>query len=410
MTSRLMKMASFLLIVCLFVTACASKSATPASTTAATGDATKAPASKKDPIIIGSSMAMTGGAGYLGTDMKEVFDLIIKQTNEKGGINGHELKLINYDDENKPEKAVQNVQKLIKKDGAKVILGPSTAATSAAAQPVVDKEKSVMFSLSTAYMPPANSYAFNVGPTQATMHQLHQQWFVDKGIKKVGMIASTDSSGNISVDIIKNQYNKKDGVEYVIERMGLDTVDVTPQLTRLKSAGIQALVIIGPGAPPIIAIKNAGQLGMNIPILLTHSQASKAFADSLKGFVPAQLYVAATAGMAYKDMNEKNPIKPILLGFADDFKKEYSKDIDHVRAIGYDSIMMVVKALQDVGSDDPEKIKTYFETKVNKLMLTTSITSYTPDNHNGSSLAGAVLLKLDPDQSWHINWEPKFWE
>ncbi len=204
--------------------------------------------------------------------------------------------------------------------------------------------------------------------------------------------------------------NKKDGIEYVIERMGLQDIDVTPQLTRLKSAGIEALEIVGPGAPPAIAIKNAGQIGLDIPLILNASQVSYAFANSIKDYIPEQLYFAGTAPIAWKGLSEQNPLKPLMVKFADDFKKEYNKEIDHVTAIGYDSILTVIEAIKKAGSDDPEAVKHALETQFNNFIVTTAVVNYTPEDHQGTTNDGAVMLKLDPDLSWHVEWEPKFWE
>lgn len=397
-----------MVFVVVLLAACAgNQTSSPASATNKSGEAAKTDA--KNPIVLGSTMAMTGGAGFLGSSMKEVFDMVAKQVNAEGGINGRELKLIYYDDENNPEKAVQNAQKLIKKDGAKIILGPSTAQTSGAIQSVADKNKVIMFSLSPTYTAPGNSFGFVTSLKQDAFHEIPHEWYKQKGIKKVGLIATTDTSGNISAKIIEAM-NKKDGIEYVIERMGLQDIDVTPQLTRLKSAGIEALEIVGPGAPPAIAIKNAGQIGLDIPLILNASQVSYAFANSIKDYIPEQLYFAGTAPIAWKGLSEQNPLKPLMVKFADDFKKEYNKEIDHVTAIGYDSILTVIEAIKKAGSDDPEAVKHALETQFNNFIVTTAVVNYTPEDHQGTTNDGAVMLKLDPDLSWHVEWEPKFWE
>jgi branched-chain amino acid transport system substrate-binding protein len=387
---------SIFIIVLLFLSACSSQKTSSTSS--------------KDPIVLGSTMALTGGAGYLGQGFKKSYDLAIKNINDSGGIDGRKVKIIYYDDQNVPEKAVQNVQKLIKQDKVHIILGPSTAATSAAVQPIIDRAKVLMFSGSSAYTAPANSYGFNTSLKQEAMHQIHHEWFVKQGIKKVGLLATTDSSGDVSVNIINNKFNHKNGIEYVVERMGLDETDVSPQLTKLKSEGIQALVIVGPGAPPIIAIKNAVQQNFNIPILLTHSQVSRAFAESIKGFVPNQIYFAGTAPMAYQEVQDGNPLKKLMTKFADDYKKEYNTEIDHVAAVGYDSILSVIRGIQMAGSDDPTKIKNVFESKFKNMSFTTSIVNYTKQDHQGTNMDGAVLLRLDKDLSWHIQWEPQFWK
>lgn len=412
MNKTMARVVSVLTVLMFLLSACSgAKNGSPSATPSSPADSKPAEAKQaaKEPIVLGSTMALTGGAAFLGVGFKEVFDMVVKQVNAGGGINGREVKVIYYDDENTPEKAVQNAQKLINKDGVKVILGPSTAATSGAVQPIADKNKVIMFSMSAGYTAPAKSFGFNTSLKQKSAHEIHHEWFKKQGIKKVGMIATTDASGNISAKIIEDM-NKKDGIEYVVERMGLNDLDVTPQLTRLKSAGIQALVIIGPGSPPAIAIKNAGQLGFDMPILMTHSQVSRAFANSIKDFVPKKLYLSGASAMAYQEMSNDNPLKPLTLKLANDFKKEYNKEIDFASAVAYDSINTVMEVLKRVGSDDPQKIKDVLENNFKNFQGTTAVVNYTPEDHQGTNMDGAVLLRLDPDLSWHIEWEPEFWK
>jgi branched-chain amino acid transport system substrate-binding protein len=400
-----------IVLILMFVLSACSNGTKPAADSAASVPASSASASEeaKEAIVLGSTMALSGGAGYLGTTMRETFEIYIRKVNEQGGINGRPLRILYYDDENSPEKAVQNTQKLIQKDGVKVILGPSTAQTSGAVQPIADREKALIFSLSSAYAPNADSYVFNNSLGQTAMHEIHHEWFKSKGFQKVGLIATTDASGDISVDIVQKQYHNKDGIQYFVERMNMDTLDVTPELTRLISNGIEALVIIGPGAPPAIVVKNAGQLGLQIPLLMTHSQASYTFANSIKDIIPDNLYIASTAPIAYKELSPDNPLQPLATEFAEDYEKATGKKIDHISAVGFDSIHTVVEAIKKTGTDDPVKLKEVLETEFKDFVTSTAILNYSKDDHQGSSLDGAVLVKLNPDQTFSLEFEPKFW-
>ncbi|MFJ7727700.1 ABC transporter substrate-binding protein [Neobacillus sp. NPDC097160] len=397
MIKRWIRNIGLLLVILVTITACSSKSSS--------GDE-----NSKEPIVLGANLALTGPAGTYGTAMKDVFDFVIKQKNDDGGINGRKLKMVYYDDESKPEKTVQNFQKLIKKDGVNVIVGPSTTTTTVAVEPMIEKEKVIMFSGSNAYSPPGNSFAFNTSLKQPATHLIHHEWLKEKGIKKVGVMASTDESGNLSVNIIKNNFNKKDGIEYVFERMALDTVNVTAELTRLKEQGIEALVVIGTGAPVNIVLKGVDQLSLDKPVLLTQTQLNFAFADQVKDFMPKELYISGTPPMVYEQLDENNPLKPNLKKFAKLYKDGLHKEPDHLGAMGYDIITSVIKAIELAGSDDPEKMKKAFETKFKNMALTTSVVNYTPEDHQGTNGDGIVLIRLNQDSTWSLAMEPKFWE
>ena len=68
---------------------------------------------KTEEILIGSSLALGGHAGYLGTQMLQGAMSYIHHINEKGGIHKRKLKLIALDDRYNPTQCLYNTQKLI---------------------------------------------------------------------------------------------------------------------------------------------------------------------------------------------------------------------------------------------------------------------------------------------------------
>ena len=139
------------------------------------------------------------------------------------------------------------------------------------------------------------AYGFSSSYGQDAMHRMIHQWALKEGINKVGMIATNDVSGDISVGIVE-ELQGQDGVQYFIERMGVADVDITPQLTKLINEGIGALNIIGPGSAAGVAIQNAVNLQVDLPIILTHSQLSDVFANSIKDFIPDKIVYYWTTG------------------------------------------------------------------------------------------------------------------
>jgi len=67
-------------------------------------------------ILIGSSSALSGHAGYLGTNYMRGALAYINYVNEQGGIHGRKIKIISYDDQYDPPRCVANTHKLISED------------------------------------------------------------------------------------------------------------------------------------------------------------------------------------------------------------------------------------------------------------------------------------------------------
>ena len=55
--------------------------------------------SSKRPYVLGADFSITGRASFLGSPEALTVNMMVDQINKKGGINGHPLKVIMYDDE-----------------------------------------------------------------------------------------------------------------------------------------------------------------------------------------------------------------------------------------------------------------------------------------------------------------------
>ena len=107
-----MKLVSLVLAVVMLLgclTACGSKSATtdtPASTDAPSADASTAASSDGGEIVIALISNTTGDYAQYGQPVRDGAMLYINQLNAKGGINGKQVKVLEYDDKGDGVEAV----------------------------------------------------------------------------------------------------------------------------------------------------------------------------------------------------------------------------------------------------------------------------------------------------------------
>ena len=78
---------------------------------------------------VGCIFSITGKASWLGEPERNTAEMIAKEINEAGGINGHKLVLHIEDDQGDNTQAVNAANKLIKKDKVCAIIGPSISGT-----------------------------------------------------------------------------------------------------------------------------------------------------------------------------------------------------------------------------------------------------------------------------------------
>ena len=125
---KAMKLVSLVLAVVMLLgclTACGSKSATtdtPASTDASSADASTAASSDGGEIVIALISNTTGDYAQYGQPVRDGAMLYINQLNAKGGINGKQVKVLEYDDKGDGVEAV-NAYNLAKENGITAVIG-----------------------------------------------------------------------------------------------------------------------------------------------------------------------------------------------------------------------------------------------------------------------------------------------
>ena len=132
-----MKLVSLVLAVVMLLgclTACGSKSATtdtPASTDASSADASTAASSDGGEIVIALISNTTGDYAQYGQPVRDGAMLYINQLNAKGGINGKQVKVLEYDDKGDGVEAV-NAYNLACDNGITAVFGATLTGTTIA--------------------------------------------------------------------------------------------------------------------------------------------------------------------------------------------------------------------------------------------------------------------------------------
>src|SRR5215469_3685266 len=72
---------------------------------------------------IGIIVPLTGSQAAFGEALKNGYFIALDEINAKGGVLGKKLELDFYDDQSKPDQAVQGVSKLVDQDRVTVLIG-----------------------------------------------------------------------------------------------------------------------------------------------------------------------------------------------------------------------------------------------------------------------------------------------
>src|SRR5215469_3444506 len=119
----------------LALTAVASAAAMILAACSSSGTTTSSGTASKSPILIGTSLSLTGDFSVDGQAFERGYNLWVKEINKSGGLLGHKVTLKIVNDNSDPGTVTTNYTQLISTDHAAFVFGPfSTLLTAPAAQ------------------------------------------------------------------------------------------------------------------------------------------------------------------------------------------------------------------------------------------------------------------------------------
>ncbi|WP_457552118.1 ABC transporter substrate-binding protein [Desulfobacula sp.] len=203
---------------------------------------------KDDEILIGSSLALGGHAGYLGTQMLQGAMSYIYHINDMGGIHGRKIKLIALDDGYNPIQCLYNTQQLILEKKVFALFCYVGTPTTVKIIPLVNEAKIPlvgMFTGANRLRHPVNQYLINIRASYYKETQAAVDLIVKKKLNKVAVFYQYDEYG----------FDGLRGTEIALKRYGLipvakgsyvrGTLDVEAGLEKIIQSDAQAVVMIG---------------------------------------------------------------------------------------------------------------------------------------------------------------------
>jgi branched-chain amino acid transport system substrate-binding protein len=354
-------------------------------------------AEQKAPYKIGVNLDTTGTAAWLGEPELRAVQLFAEQVNAKGGIDGHPLELVVFDNESNPEKASTIAKKLIQRDKVIAMIATSFTATSNAVRPVAQEEKVVMYSQGASFMPNyADSFSFATWVHSSDMVETIYDHFRSKGIKRVAILCSTDSTGEIWFDEA-NKTGKRLGFELAGERFNVKDMDVTSQLAKLKAIDPQALIVGVSGKPNAVVAKNFNQMGFKIPYATGSGNISDSFLKLMQDNEPETLLITGAYFVVWKELPDSFPQKKIMQEFSDAFMKKYNKEADLYAAVAYDSMRVIAEAIRLVKPEGPKdsiKLRDAIERIRNFPAVYGRAYNFSKDDHRGLKKDACLMMQV----------------
>jgi len=296
----------------------------------------------------------------------QVHRVAIDEVNAKGGVlGGRKLVLVRRDDESNPAKGQLAARELIEKEKVAVVFGGIDTPVSVALV-------NVMHELKTPYMGvwAAGTNITNNGKSPNFMFRVSAvDERVDVGMLKYAQTTfKSQKPGSMLVNNPWGESNLK-GLEKASaalkislagqEKYNQGDTDTTPQLTRLKNAGADSIILVGNAAVAAQVMKSLDRMGWNVPVV-SHWGISGGRFDELAGPRYKDVHFVQT----YTFFGKQNPVGEKLLTELKNRYPAIKGPADVLAPVGvansYDAMMLTALAINKAGATDGDKIRQAF--------------------------------------------------
>ncbi len=357
------------------------------------------PAWAAEPIRIGAFFALSGPQAHIGTPTKLVAELAVKRINAEGGINGRPLELVMGDTESDPAKAASIAKKFIHQDKVAAIIGPTSTGEGMQVKKIVE-EAGIPIVMTVGGDPPIMAetgpftYIFKSPQRSSTAVARLFSYLKDQKLTRLGLMYATDPFGKDGVVWLK-KLAPEYGLTFVAEEsFGPKDIDMTAQLTKIKNARPEAIVVwtVGP-AGPIIA-KNKAQLGITLPLFQCHGQPDPKYIE-LAGPASEGDRMPATKLMVADELPDTDPQKKVIQEFIRLYKEaglDRQFPINTHSGYAWDAVYLITNAMKKAGTD-PKKLREAIE-QTRGYVGVSGIYNLSPEDHNGLGVDSMVMVEV----------------
>ena len=350
-----------------------------------------------EPYLIGVVVSESGPAASLGRPEADSVQLAVDAINKAGGVNGRQLQVTILDDESYPTAAVNDVRKLLDQHVI-AIIGSSITQATMAVVPIVTQAHIPLISLASnaqVIQPVADRHwIFKMPINDFHVAQTLQEFMKKKGLTQVAVVYRDDDYGKTGLSHFLDAGKKLGFTVVDSEAIAASATDATTQLTKIKAANPQAIVVWSTLPSVGVVIKSYHELGLSYPIYFSDGAANGVFPKQA-GAALNGAYIASTKINIADQLPASDPQRTVLDTYIRSFASEYPKDlpVSIFGGFGYDAVHVLAVALASAKSSDPEKLRSAIEHA--SWDGVTGSYRLSSGDHNGLSTFSTVITQIE---------------
>lgn len=353
-------------------------------------------AAQQKTVRIGSVLSVTGPAAFLGEDMKAAMELAIDEINAKGGINGRKIEWFFYDAESQTQKGLNATRRLMTQDSVDMIVGGGNMSGMALAMLQLTEKAQLHFLSTEGSMQIVNPVAERQWTFKSTadddqvMERL-ADFFQKRGMKKVALLADSSGFGQSAVEQMKKVAAARK-LDVIYESFNPSDTDLTPQLTKLKAAGPQAIICWTVTPAGVVFIRQARQLGVNAQLIHSYGFVDGRYME-LAGDAAKDLLLVSQKFIVGHDLPDGDPAKQKILDVTRNFVLRYKRQPNVFAGQTYDAIYLA-KAAIEKGGADRIKVRDAMQ-NIRNFQGVGGVFNFSPQRHSGLSKEDLVLVRWE---------------
>ncbi|MBI2821491.1 MAG: amino acid ABC transporter substrate-binding protein [Acidobacteria bacterium] len=319
-----------------------------------------------DTITFGAAISMTGKTAKEGEYTRDGYQIYIETLNRQGGIRvgGRSFKvaLRYYDDESKPERTAQLMEKLVNEDKVNFLLGPYGSSSTGTAAPIAEKYGIPMVeSNGAAESIFSNGYRYTFGVlSPARKYLVGILSLVLSKDPSVATVAILGENEPFSKEVAHGAaaYAREKGLQVVYQQFyPSNTQDVSALLTSIKGRNPDVLLGTGHLQDSLLIVKQAKDLMLSPKAMgFSVGPSSPEFRDNLKS--DADYILGATQWTEALGYEGDDPWKTPA-AYASAIRSRYP----HYRVVPYQvaestaALIAYQRAIEKAGSLNPSAVR-----------------------------------------------------
>lgn len=311
------------------------------TTAIALGLALFAGAAMAETARIGIITTLSGPAGYLGADIRDGFDLAVKD----GKLGGVPVEVEVQDDKLDPGQGRQIADRMLNDEGIRLLTGIVFSNVAGAVVPEVTGSDAIYVSAnagpSTLAGKGCNENYFVASWQNDTLHEMAGKLAQQDGYKRAFLIAPNYQAGKDGLNGFKREF-KGEIVDEVYTPLG--QTDFSAEIARIRAAGPDVVYQFHPGESGIAFVKQYQQAGLgNIPMVLAEPASDAVILKALGD---------QAIGMQIATYWAENIDNPANKAFVEAWKAKYpGRPMTTYAEQGYQTALLMAAGLQAAGGD-----------------------------------------------------------